>query len=50
MNLKIVFFIAACIVVINADPWGDYKKKFGKKFKNKNEEERRYKLINALEK
>jgi len=43
MKFEIFYLLLACISIINADPWGDYKKKFGKKFKNKYDENRRYK-------
>jgi hypothetical protein len=42
MNAKTIFLLVVCVAIVIADPWDDYKKKFGKKFKNRDEEDRRY--------
>ena len=45
MNAKIIFMLIVCIAIVIADPWDDYKKKFGKKFKNSDEEDRTFDLL-----
>jgi hypothetical protein len=37
-----ILLILVCVSIVTADQWDDYKKQFGKKFKNKNDEDRRF--------
>ncbi len=42
MNSIFIVLLLTCIVLAFADPWDDYKRKYGKSFRDSQEEHQRY--------
>jgi len=48
MNSIFTVLLLTCIVLAFADPWDDYKQKYGKKIYDDDEDNRRYSKYNKL--